>query len=178
MPPQFVSALVPLIPVLLLIAAAALVLQLLKSRGGRPPCPYESRAELFTPAERAFLRVLEQATSGRSRILGKVRLADLLRVQPGLDQKAHQRAFNRIQSKHVDFVACDPADLRVQFVVELDDRSHDRPERRARDAFVDRAFAAAGIPIFHFSAKGRYAADEICGVLYRTGRPVAERPLD
>ena len=35
-------------------------------------------------------------------------------------------------------------------VVQLDDRSHDRSDRRARDALVDAALRVAGIPIVRF----------------------------
>jgi hypothetical protein len=46
-------------------------------------------------------------------------------------------------------------------VVELDDSSHQRIERRNRDLFVDRALAAAGLPILHVTAKGSYVIEDI-----------------
>ena len=51
-------------------------------------------------------------------------------------------------------------DLAVQYVVEPDDRSHDRAKRQGRDEFADKA-QAAGVPIFHFSAKRSYAVTEV-----------------
>jgi hypothetical protein len=38
---------------------------------------------------------------------------------------------------------------RPRLVVELDDRSHDRADRQARDAFVDQVLYAASYPILH-----------------------------
>ncbi len=58
-------------------------------------------------------------------------------------------------------MACDPKDLSVQFVVELDDQSHVRSNRQDRDEFVDKALQAAGVPIYHFTAKRAYSVGEI-----------------
>lgn len=102
---------------------------------------------LFTPAERSFLRVLEAALGDPFRVMGKVRLADVIKVKTGLSRSAWQQAFNRIQSKHLDFVGCDPNDMSVHFVVELDDSSHQQTRRQVRDEFLDKALTAAGVPI-------------------------------
>lgn len=82
-----------------------------------------------------------------------------------MNGKGWQSAFNRIQSKHVDFVVCNTNDLAVQSVVELDDQSHDRAKRQGRDEFLDKALQAAGVPIHHFSAKRSYAVAEVQKVL-------------
>jgi hypothetical protein len=123
--------------------------------------PYQKEPHLFFPAERSFLGVLEQAVGDQSRVLGKVRLADIIKVRSGVNGKGWQSAFNRIQSKHVDFVVCHANELAIQAVVELDDQSHDRATRQGRDAFADQALQAAGVPIFHFRAKRSYAVAEV-----------------
>jgi hypothetical protein len=94
---------------------------------------------------------------------GKVRLADVVKVKTGMSGSAWQKAFNRIQSKHLDIVACDPATLMVQFVVELDDETHRQSRRQARDEFVDKVLQAAGIPVFHFIAKRGYSVQDVRG---------------
>lgn len=139
--------------------------------------PYE-KDDLFSPAERSFLGVLEQACGDEFRIMGKVRLGDLVKVKAGLDNKERQSAFNRIQSKHVDFVACDPGDLSVQFVVELDDKSHGRPDRQERDAFVDRVMDAAGIPMIHFAARKAYVVQEVRAALAAKLNPPQAAPVE
>ena len=53
-------------------------------------------------------------------------------------------------------------------MVELDDKSHERPDRAARDVKVDDALAQAGIPIFHFPAKGAYSVREIQAKIFET----------
>ena len=53
-------------------------------------------------------------------------------------------------------------------VVELDDRSHLRPDRIARDKFVDAALAEAGIPILHYPVRAEYSPAEIQAKLCET----------
>jgi len=130
--------------------------------------PYQKESHVFSVAERSFLGVLEQAVGDQHRIMGKVRLADVITVRFGMNRKGRQSAVNRIQSKHVDFVVCHAKDLAVQYVVELDDQSHDRATRQDRDEFVDQALQAANVPIFHFSAKRSYAVADVRTVLAGT----------
>ena len=166
-----------LMPLVILAVLALVAMAFMKGKGGKKS-PYQKEPCLFSPAERLFLGFLEQALGNEFRIMGKVRLADVLKVKPGLDGKARQTAFNRIQSKHLDFVACDPNDFSIQFAVELDDKSHDRQDRKDRDAFLDEAMEKAGLPIIHFAVKRTYSADEIretiANRLNKTGAEVVE----
>lgn len=49
--------------------------------------------------------------------------------------------------------------------IELDDKSHERLDRKARDEFVDQVFAAAKLPLVHVSAKRTYAVLELAAQL-------------
>jgi hypothetical protein len=111
--------------------------------------------ELLTPAEGIFYRALRVAAADRWHIAAKVRLADLVAPPGGREWQA---AWNRIAAKHVDFVLCEPATLRPCLAIELDDRSHRRPDRVERDAFVDRVFADAALPILHVPVRRAYDA--------------------
>jgi hypothetical protein len=159
--------LLPLVGILVVFVIVAVVFKILLAKGKQGPqdYPYEKEPAPFSPAERSFLGVLEQAVNGRYRFMGKVRLADVVRVKTGMSGSARQSAFNRIQSKHIDFVACDPATLMVQFAVELDDETHRQSKRQLRDEIVDRVLEAAGIPIFHFVAKRAYSVQDVQVVL-------------
>ncbi len=136
------------------------LLPLLLSLGSRA-FPYESKVKLITPAERSFLAVLDQVVGSQYRIMAQVRLADVIKVRKGLDQKAWGAAFSRIRAKHLDFVACDPSDLSIKFAVELDDSSHKRPERQKRDAFLNQAMEAAQVPLYRFAVQRSYDPKEI-----------------
>ncbi|MBN2704072.1 MAG: DUF2726 domain-containing protein [Pontiellaceae bacterium] len=111
--------------------------------------------------------VLEQSIGQSYRLFGKVRLDDVIRVKRGMSRAAWQSAFNRIQSKHLDFVACDPNDLTVQFVVELDEKSHAKAKRQTRDDFVDHALAATGVALFRFPAKRTYSVQDIQSQIFQ-----------
>ena len=123
--------------------------------------PYQSKVYLLSKAERSFLGVLEQVVGAHYRIMVQVSLEDVIVVKKGLDNKSRLVARNRIQSKHLDFVACDPNDLSIKFAVELDDSSHKRADRRERDAFLDQAMKAAGVPLHRFEAKRSYTPQQV-----------------
>ena len=57
--------------------------------------------------------------------------------------------FAPLTGKCVDFVICDKETMQTLLVIELDDKSHSRRERKTRDAFVDKTLQSAGIPILH-----------------------------
>lgn len=105
--------------------------------------------------------VLEQALDSRYRVIGKVRLGDLVKPVKGLSKSQWQTAHNKINQKHVDFVICTAADMAVVGVVELDDKSHQIVERVNRDEFVDQVLANAQIPILHFPVLKGYALQEV-----------------
>lgn len=136
----------------------------------KPPLPYRSRERLLTPAERSFLGVLERAVEGEHRVMAKVRMADVIRTKSGLGPSERQKAFNRIQSKHLDFILCRPDDFSIAGVVELDDSSHRKSRRRERDEFVDRALASAGIPVSRFPAQHGYSVEEVRSALKEAGQ--------
>nr|VFK66037.1 MAG: Protein of unknown function (DUF2726) [Candidatus Kentron sp. UNK]VFK71711.1 MAG: Protein of unknown function (DUF2726) [Candidatus Kentron sp. UNK] len=153
---------------LLIILVAIIVIIALMRRRARDTYPYESVDGLFSPAELAFLEVLDEAVGRRYRVFGKVRLADVLRVRSGLERSAWRAAFNKIQSKHLDFVVCDADGPAIRFAVELDDRSHARADRRTRDIFVDRALAAARVPLFRFPVRRAYSVEDIRDRIFGT----------
>jgi hypothetical protein len=140
-----------IIVVVLVIAIVLIVVAAIK-KAPMAKYPYRRKTPLFTKAERSFLGVLDQAVSGELRILGKVRVADVLTPEKGLPKSEWQSAFNRISKKHFDFLLCEPGGLDPICAIELNDKSHNRRERKARDEFLDKACEAAGIALHHFDA--------------------------
>lgn len=112
------------------------------------PYQYKKRTYFFTKNELNFYRELAKETASLNLVLfSKVRLADI--IEPREKGSTWQSQFNRIRSKHVDFVLCDLPSIKPVLVIELDDNSHDRTDRQERDSFVDKALAQADIPIIH-----------------------------
>lgn len=123
---------------------------------------YQRQATLYSPAERTFLAALGQAVAGQPvAIYGKVRVADLLTPAKTAYRRAWWKAFRQISSKHIDFVLVHPETSAILVAIELDDRSHDRAERRTRDQFLDRAFREAGMPLIRIKAQRGYATDSL-----------------
>lgn len=147
---------------LLLFVLLPLVLRRLgKTSDQKPDSSYVAVKSLLTPAERSCYGVLCQATGTDYVVFAKVRLADLIKPQNSSDRGHWRTAFNRISSKHVDFVVCNSADLSLVAVVELDDSTHAKADRKDRDAFVDSALTSARIPILHVPASLSYSPAQL-----------------
>lgn len=108
--------------------------------------------------------MLRTVIGSRAVVCTKVALGDLFYVKR--DDPSRYRIYtNKIDRKHVDFLLCDPATMRPLVGIELDDKSHQRPDRQERDAFVDQAFQAAGLALLHVPAKRAYVVTELAAQL-------------
>ena len=121
--------------------------------------PYERIDSLCTKTELEFYWVLRKVVGDEFQIFGKTRIADLLKVRKGTKKRMSWQ--NRINCKHIDFVLCDPEDLSIQVAIELDDPSHNRPDRIQRDEFVNQAFDDAKLPILRIKTAETYDQKKI-----------------
>ncbi len=126
------------------------------------PLPYKLRDDFLSPAELSFFQVMRQVLGEQGVVLAKVNVADLLFVPRG---EGSQSFRNRIDRKHVDFVICDPRTAHPLAAVELDDSSHNRADRQERDAFLEAAFRAAGLPLLRVPAQRSYAVEDIAALV-------------
>jgi len=76
-----------------------------------------------------------------------------------------QSWINKIRQKHVDYVICTKDTCSPVLVIELDDSSHQREDRKERDAEVGRILQTAGLPILHCPAKKGYVISEVVQAL-------------
>jgi hypothetical protein len=143
-------------PLALFALLAAIFLRLVRAKPKAGPPPYEKRGSLLTPAEQQFYHVLAAALGDRYAICPMVRISDLLQVRDGTPERGAWQG--RIHSKHIDFVLCDPYSLTPRACIELDDATHQQPERQERDAFVNASFAAAGLPLLRIPTAKTYDA--------------------
>lgn len=107
---------------------------------------HEARA-LLSEWERGALAALRDSVPPGWHVCPQVRIADFLTVTGGSD-KARFTANSRIRQRSVDFLLID-GDARPRLVIELDDNSHHRKDRRRRDAQNDAAYEQAGVPVRH-----------------------------
>ncbi len=126
-----------------------------------PEFPYKKLDVLFSPAERSFLGVLNQAVGKSAQIFGKVRVADVITPKKGMLRSDWQKAFNKISGKHFDFLLCNKEDLSVLCVIELNDSSHNSRQRKKRDLFLEGACQKAELPLIQITAKATYNINEI-----------------
>ena len=100
--------------------------------------PYEINETILTERERSFYRILKPvADKLELQICPKVRLADIVSIKKGT--KDWQKWFNKIRSKHVDFLLCD-YDMNIVLLLELDDSSHESERAKKNDALKNAIF--------------------------------------
>jgi hypothetical protein len=170
---------VPLYAAIAILGLAAFLLRAVFRRLLRPH-PNERPPAIARPflseAEFAFFQILLQSAHPASHISCKVRLGDLV-MFPGNSLSAR----NSVNQKHVDFVVCDRQSMYPFRVIELDDPTHARRDRQARDALVDGYLAEAGIAITHFPTARRYRPADLAALTEppsrsrQTGVPSAQR---
>jgi hypothetical protein len=117
-----------------------------------PDYPYKP-VQIMTNAEKQLFLFMENnlIDVDRIRIIPKVRLADIIDVEERVCKD--KEALWKITSKHVDFIIVDKYTFDLICAVELDDYTHDKPERKERDQFVFFALLAAGISLYRIKCK-------------------------
>ncbi len=133
--------------------------------------PYRVRDDFLSPAEASFFRVLVHACGEQYRVFPKVRLSDVLFVKKGSDDYVKFR--NKINQRHLDFLLCDSKTLRPAIGLELDDSSHNRPERKNSDDFLNRAFGSAGMTLVRIPVAKAYSVQDIRSKLQLNQSPVS-----
>lgn len=127
---------------------------------GNVDYPYTLNKRIFSPKEGYFYRDVRPIADKLGLIVfTKMRLADLLEVPKGT--KDYTKWFNRIKAKHIDFIFVDK-EYHIRLLVEVDDPTHNRPDRQARDEAVDEMFRQVGLEVLHLRAWGKqYGAEDL-----------------
>lgn len=124
--------------------------------------PYRVRDDFLSPTELSFYHVLRTVTGNRAIICPKVGLADIFFVSRPNENQGYR---SRIVQKHLDFLLCDSKTMHPILGIELDDASHNRPDRQVRDEFVNKTFEVANLPLLHFPARRSYNTRELAEAL-------------
>ena len=118
-----------------------------KTKEPAPFLPTYKRKYLLTKNELYFYKELKKVADKLNlTILAKIRMADL--VDPKSTGKAYYSEFAKIKAKHVDFALCDPTNLYVLLLIELDDNSHSKDAVAERDTFVQTVYNATGYKLY------------------------------
>jgi hypothetical protein len=124
----------------------------------KAPLPFNLRDDFLSPAEASFFRLLKGVVIDEYLIFPKVSLKDIFFVSRPQENMAY---YNKIDRKHVDFLLCDAHTLKPAVGIELDDSSHQRPERVERDEWVGKVFEQAGLPLRRIQVRRAYSQQEL-----------------
>lgn len=141
------SVTIPIAGMLVLFVVFILVFRfLLKPR-------FVSKDRLMSVVEARMLNKLKPLEGGRYYLFAQVRVADVIGVGGKEGSSSWWSLFRQISSKHVDFVFVERSTMRPVVAIELDDLSHNKPERIVRDKFLNKAFEQAGTKLVRYTTK-------------------------
>ncbi len=120
---------------------------------------YKRRNFFLTRAEHEFYDVLVSAVGTEYFVFAQVHLPTLL--DHSVKGQNWRAALAHINRKSVDFVLCDKAYISPKLAIELDDKSHERPDRQERDKEVERILKEAGVPLLRIENNGNFVATEL-----------------
>jgi hypothetical protein len=112
------------------------------------PWPFYSKRPLSPPEQVLYHRLV--AALPDHIVLAQVQLSRVMGVKKGFNVRGW---MNRINRMSFDFVVC-LKDSSVVAAIELDDRSHQSPDRIDADIKKSRAASAAGIRLVRWNVKG------------------------
>lgn len=113
--------------------------------------PFYKKRSIFSSHEAVnYKRLCAAAEPLGLEVFTKVGLLDLL--SPTVDQYSPLSDYFKriIWAKHVDFVVWSPRAEAVVCIIELDDSSHERPDRQDRDKFLEMILLKAGYNYMHY----------------------------
>lgn len=155
-----IIAIISLIVIVIIIKLTANYIKALNS-GTKKPNQYKYMRKQFimTMSEKRFYEALQEAIGTAYMIYPQAHF-DLF-----LDHKVKGQnwrgALSTIQRKSVDFLICSRHYYSPLVAIELDDSSHLREDRAARDEKVEEICKSAGMPLVRFKATNQYSPNEL-----------------
>ena len=137
-----------------LVAVLLIVRNGVGSSEEKSPYQYKRRDFFLSRAEHECYDALVAAVGSEYLVCAQVHLPTL--VDHKLKGQNWRGAFRHISQKSVDFVLCDKAFISPKLAIELDDKTHERPDRQERDREVERILQGAGVPLLRLENHGRF----------------------
>ncbi len=143
-----------------ILIALGVVIELFRS-GGKEERRYQYKQKNFfmSRAEHECYDALTIAVGEKYHIFPQVHLPSIVDNKV-VGQNWHG-AFRHISQKSVDFVLCDKAYISPKLAIELDDRTHERRDRKERDVEVERVLKDAELPLLRLENHGRFNPSEL-----------------
>lgn len=116
---------------------------------------YKKRDYIFTQTELKFYRELMKIANELDLVIfPKIRLADIFKHE-------EIKEFNKIKSKHIDFLLCDKSNCRIRLAIELDDYMHQKEKAIKNDSFKNEIFEQTNLPLIRIKVNNTYNLEEI-----------------
>ncbi|BBT76537.1 TPA: DUF2726 domain-containing protein [Escherichia coli] len=110
---------------------------------------FYQKKNFMTNRERFFFNLVYNEFHHEFFIFSQVRMVDI--IIPIFDKNtqynSYIKAFRSISQYHIDFLIVDKTNFSIVCAIELDDYSHDLPDRIKRDNKINMIFKFAGIPL-------------------------------
>jgi very-short-patch-repair endonuclease len=130
-----------------------------KEKVSKSPYNYKKKDFLMSRAEHEFFDILVEVIGNQYYVFPQIHLSTIL------DNKVvgqnWRGAFRHIDEKSVDFVVCDKAYIKPILAIELDDRTHEREDRKGRDGEVERILNESELALLRFGNNGSFNKEEI-----------------
>lgn len=120
---------------------------------------YSHKKFFMTRAEHEFFNILVQIVDDSYYIFPQVHLPSI--VEYKVIEQSSVGALKHINQKSVDFVLCDKAYISPKLVIELDDITHERDDRKVRDEEVECILRDADLPLLRIKNHGSFNQQEI-----------------
>lgn len=119
--------------------------------------PYQLKHYFFNNSENSFFAILkDRIDSKRLLIFPKVRLGDFVETTNSGDER--WGSWNRIKSRHIDFIIWNKEQGRIACGIEIDGKSHNSPKAQKGDAFKDTLFKTIGLPLYRVRVGSDFAS--------------------
>ncbi|MGB2816185.1 MAG: DUF2726 domain-containing protein [Burkholderiaceae bacterium] len=138
-----------------LLGLAAFLVARLKSAASDGPWPFVVRKPMTVPEQVLYFRLLEALPEHI--VLAQVQLSRFLTVKRGQSSRGW---LNRVNRLSVDFLIL-KKDATVVAAVELDDKTHQRTDRREADSRKNRALSDAGVRLVRWNVGDMPSASTI-----------------
>ena len=138
--------------------------------------PFKKKTNLFTPVERSFLELIEEAVGGRYRVLCRVKLTDIVAVRQSTDKKISKNSLARAGGRNLDFVLCSKQDMTPVMAIDLVHKNGKEGYKSQRDWFTSGSLDAARIPHVRIKVRSGYQVKDIRDCIEARLAPTIVKP--
>lgn len=103
---------------------------------------YKLSNSIVTDQEMKLYKLLQKEIPAIYVICPKVGIKDFVQIT---EKKNYMKHFGHISQKHIDYLICEKETLKPVLGIELDDKSHQREDRKKRDESVNTLYENIGL---------------------------------